>query len=278
MMTPVIAFHRCDTAAITAAPPPPASFSRDQSTSLLRGCATSPAYSVFTPMKTLGRAAFSVSMKASKSRGFGTSQLSAPRVKKVMKFTISANTWYSGIAVTMTWPGTVISGGMKALYCSTLATRLRCDSAAPFDSPVVPPVYCRNSRSPPFVATGAKGSAAPSANALARLVAPARRASTGGLGNALPLPSPTPWVMTVFSPVLAMTSATVPDTALKTTMISTPASFSWCCNSCGVYSGLTFTCAAPARTMPRKAIGKAKRFGVITAMRSPFFTPSLFCR
>ena len=58
-----------------------------------------------------------------------------------------------------------------------------------------------------------------------------------------------------------MTSATVADTPLKTTMVSTPASLSWCSSSRGVYSGLTLTCTAPARTMPSKAIGKASRLG-----------------
>jgi hypothetical protein len=43
--------------------------------------------------------------------------------------------------ITTSWLGRKASG-MKALNCSVLATRLRCDSAAPFESPVVPPVYC----------------------------------------------------------------------------------------------------------------------------------------
>ena len=59
---------------------------------------------------------------------------------------------------------------MNALNCSVLATRLRCDSAAPFDSPVVPPVYCRNSRSSPVSATGVNGSSAPSASASEKAV------------------------------------------------------------------------------------------------------------
>ncbi len=103
---------------------------------------------------------------------------------------------------------------MKALNCSTLATRLRCDNAAPLDRPVVPPVYCRNSRSSPLSSTGVKGSLAPSSSACASDVLPASRASTGGLGITTPLPSPTPVVRIVFSWVLAMTSATVADTPL----------------------------------------------------------------
>ena len=99
-----------------------------------------------------------------------------------MKFTISAKMWYSGMAVTMTSAPGAQASGMKALNCSTLATRLRCDNAAPFDRPVVPPVYCRNSRSSPFSSTGVKGSLAPSSSACASDVLPASRASTGGLG------------------------------------------------------------------------------------------------
>ena len=94
----------------------------------------------------------------------------------------------------------------------------------------------------------------------------------------MPLPSPTPVVMIAFSPLLSSTSATVAETPLKTTMIWAPASLNWRWRSRGVYIGLTLTCTAPARAMPRKAIGNASRLGIVTAMRSPFFTPSLACR
>ena len=83
--------------------------------------------------------------------------------------------------------------------------------------------------------------------------------------------------MTVLMPVLPIASAKVAVEPLKMTMISLPESLSWCSSSRGVYSGFTFTCAAPARAMPRNAIGKASRLGDITAMRSPFLTPSLCC-
>ena len=63
---------------------------------------------------------------------------------------------------------------IAALNCSVLATRLRCDSEAPFDSPVVPPVYCRNNRSSPFKVTGSKASLAPSARTSANASAPAQ--------------------------------------------------------------------------------------------------------
>ena len=131
-----------------------------------------------------------------------------------MKFTIRAKMWYSGIAVTMTSSPGLSASGMKALNCSVLAIRLRWDSAAPFDRPVVPPVYCKNTRSSPASATGENGSAAPWASASARATAPASRGSIGGLGSSLPLPSPTPTVITFFTPVPAMTSATVAETPL----------------------------------------------------------------
>jgi hypothetical protein len=106
---------------------------------------------------------------------------------------------------------------------------------------------------------------------------PVRRGSTGGLGRAAPVPSPGATVITVLMPALAATSASVGVEPLKMMMVSLPESFSWCSSSRGVYSGLTFTCTAPARRMPMQAMGKAIRLGSITAMRSPFFTPSVCC-
>lgn len=96
---------------------------------------------------------------------------------------------------------------MKALYCSMLATRLRCDSAAPLDMPVVPPVYCRNSRSSPETSTGVTASVAPLSMAAGSVRVPVSRASTAWLGIGAPQPSPRPAVTTVFTPVLPITSA-----------------------------------------------------------------------
>ena len=42
-----------------------------------------------------------------------------------------------------------------AVTCVQLATRLRCVSMAPFEMPVVPPVYCRTARSVGLTGTGA---------------------------------------------------------------------------------------------------------------------------
>ena len=37
-----------------------------------------------------------------------------------------------------------MAGPSHARYCSSAAMTLRCTRIAPFDTPVVPPVYCRN--------------------------------------------------------------------------------------------------------------------------------------
>ena len=113
---------------------------------------------------------------------------------------------------------------MAALNCSVLAIRLRCDSEAPLESPVVPPVYCRNNRSSPFCSTLLKVRPAPSASASANGMAPLRRGSTGGPGSFAALPSPGPAVITVSSGVEAITSATVADEPANTTITLTPAS------------------------------------------------------
>ena len=126
---------------------------------------------------------------------------------------------------TTSCPGRMASA-MNALNCSVLATRLRCDSAAPFESPVVPPVYCRNRRSSPHSGTGVKASSAPCASASENVTTFSSLASTGGLGSAAPVPSPGPTLMTCLTAVLPMISASVADTPLKMTMVSTPASLS----------------------------------------------------
>ena len=46
-----------------------------------------------------------------------------------------------------------VSGLNQAVICSTLAVTLRWRSTAPFDMPVVPPVYCRNAISSPETVT-----------------------------------------------------------------------------------------------------------------------------
>ena len=60
------------------------------------------------------------------------------------------------------------------------------------------------------------------------------RASTGGLASVAAVPSQRPTQITCLTAVLPMISARLADTPLKMTMISTPASFSWCSSSRGV--------------------------------------------
>ena len=63
---------------------------------------------------------------------------------------------------------------MEAFDCSTLAIKFRCVNIAPFEGPVVPPVYCKKAKSSPFTATGVKLSFAPLAIALLNLTAPGK--------------------------------------------------------------------------------------------------------
>ena len=185
---------------------------------------------MFTPVITVGRAWRSVSTNPSMSRGLATSQFCAPRSKKVRKFTISAKMWYSGIAVTTT----SLPSSMpvrKLAICAQLASRFPCVSAAPLESPVVPPVYCRKRRSCGLGSTGASGSDAPSRSASTIVTAPGRRASTGGLGSLLSAASATPAAITRLTGVRAMTSARVGVEPLKITIVSARASLSWCSSS-----------------------------------------------
>src|SRR6516165_5415885 len=122
----------------------------------------------------------------------------------------------------------------SALNWSVLATRLRCDSAAPLEGPVVPPVYCRNNRSSPASDTGLKSSSAPAASALENATAFVSLGSNAELGSSASMPSLGLTLMICLTPVLPMISASVPETPLKMTMVSTPASLSWCSSSRGV--------------------------------------------
>src|SRR5262249_8301791 len=70
---------------------------------------------------------------------------------------------------------------MNALNCSVLAMRLRCDSAAPFESPVVPPVYYKKRRSSPQRSTGVRWRKAHSSRL--RVIALLSLASIGGVGR-----------------------------------------------------------------------------------------------
>ncbi|CFP65660.1 Uncharacterised protein [Bordetella pertussis] len=89
-----------------------------------------------------------------------------------------ANTWYSGSALMIVncRPCRSCSTGCAtASVCSTLATRLPCDSMAPLGTPVVPPVYCSTARSSMPSAGGVNVARAPSRKASGRRCAPSMR-------------------------------------------------------------------------------------------------------
>ncbi|MNC33566.1 hypothetical protein D3C75_819660 [compost metagenome] len=164
-------FHSVEVAGNTAAPPPMARRRREKSTSPMRGWRTSAPYRVLTPVSSVGRALINVPTRSSLLRASGTSQFSAPAEKPISRLIVRANTWNSGSAVTTTLsPSGSNMSGRNARACMMLAMRLRWDSAAPFEGPVVPPVYCRKSKSLPVSSTGVSCNISPSCRASVKRV------------------------------------------------------------------------------------------------------------
>ena len=175
------------------------------------------------------------------------------------QFTVSANTWYSGSAQTYTsCSGTgprlvsASAGCTHASICSTFATRLRCVSVAPFDTPVVPPVYCRNATSCGPTSTGASLPRAPASSASLKRTWPGseyagiifltlRSAKLTIAPFGKPSRSPIEATTTCLTDVFAITCCSVAAKFSRITIASAPESFSWCSSSRGVYSGLTLT-------------------------------------
>ena len=62
------------------------------------------------------------------------------------------------------------AGENQASACSTAETMLRCVSTAPLDSPVVPPVYCKNAVESSVAALGTSARPVPWARASAKRV------------------------------------------------------------------------------------------------------------
>ena len=81
------------------------------------------------------------------SRGLVIIRLMPPICMNTRQFAVSAKMWYSGIAVMTTSSPTRRFVPSHADACSMFATMLRWVSIAPFATPVVPPVYCRNAMS-----------------------------------------------------------------------------------------------------------------------------------
>lgn len=74
------------------------------------------------------------------SRGFATStSVPAESVAQFMQ-TVMPKTWKSGMQVSTTSEAYSIFEN-HALVCCAFTVRLRCVSMAPFETPVVPPVY-----------------------------------------------------------------------------------------------------------------------------------------
>ena len=181
------------------------------------------------------------------------------------------------------------SAEIQAPVCSMLARMFRWVSIAPFETPVVPPVYCRKAMSSAASVTGAKDPAAPRASAARSGTAPSiRQAGTifftllmtrftsqrFGTGRR----SPTSVVTTCSTGVLSITDCSVCAKFSRMTIALAPESFSWCSSSRGVYSGLTLTTVRPARRMPNSTTGYCSRFGAMIATRSPLAIPGRPCR
>jgi hypothetical protein len=173
--------------------------------------------------------------------------------------------------------------------CSRLASMLRCVSIAPFETPVVPPVYCRKARSSGVTPTGAKGASAPRASASSReMAASIRQGGTIfrtvlttkftsqrlGIGSR----SPICVVITCSTGVSCQTFSSVAAKFSTTTMARAPESRNWCASSFAVYIGFTFTTVMPARRMPKSTTGYCSTFGDMMATRSPLPIPGRVCR
>ena len=165
---------------------------------------------------------------------------------------------------------------------------LRWVSIAPFETPVVPPVYWRNARSSPASSAVSAATAAlrPAFSASSQRIAPSMR--NGGtsfltrrtmkftstfLGK-LSM-SPRPVTMTRSTSVSSMHSSSTCPKFSSTTIARAPESTSWWRSSRTVYSGFVLTTTSPARSAPTRATGYCSTFGIIRAMRSPLPSPAL---
>ena len=97
---------------------------------------------------------------AGKSRGLVTSTLRLPHFMNE-SVAVRQKMWYSGNgAIAISVPSLKLTESHTPV-CSMLARTFRCVSIAPLDTPVVPPVYCRNATSSRATSTGRKVAAAP---------------------------------------------------------------------------------------------------------------------
>ncbi len=289
MWRPVSAFQRFETAPCTAMPPPSAIFNELKSSRSKPGVFSSVLNSVLTPVMNVKRTFDISSTKAGMSRGFVIRTFWPPTYVNTRQFVVRAKMWYSGSAVMTTASAPIcFSSGIQFTICNVFAIRLRCVSTAPFETPVVPPVYCRKATSCGASSTGRRVSAAPALNASLKCTAPGSvqsgtrrftyrmtRLTMGPFGK--PSWSPMPVTTTLRTGVRSMTCCSTAQAMSQTTMVVAPESLSWCSSSRAVYMGFTLTTIRPARIAPKIAIGYCSRLGIMIATRSPLRRPASAC-
>ena len=112
--------------------------------------------------------------KAGMSRGLVMSTIRLPHFMND-SVEVRQKMWYIGNgAMTISAPSLKLRETHTPV-CSRLARMLRWVSIAPFETPVVPPVYCRNAMSSRVTSTGLNDAAAPRASAARKSMAPSMR-------------------------------------------------------------------------------------------------------
>ena len=186
---------------------------------------------------------FSSLTKAGKSRGLVMRTLVQPSRRKTMQFPVSAKIWYSGsavIAVPCVSRGQ--AGSVQAVDCRVFATMLPWLSIAPFETPVVPPVYCRKARSswPRSICCSAWRAPAastsrkrwwPGSDHAGTCLRTVRTTKSTMAPFGKPSSSPTLVTTTCFTCVRPMTSCSTCAKFSRITTVSAPESFSWCSSS-----------------------------------------------
>ena len=255
MATPVIWRHLSATGFCTAMPPPLHMRSAEKSRWAKSGLLASALYSVFTAGSMLTRYFASSLTKAGMSRGFTIRTFSAPMRMPHIAHAVSAKIWYSGSAHTIVTCSPAVCfmhGSAQASVCSTLAITLRWVSVAPFETPVVPPVYCRKATSSTLSSAGLNGMRSPWASASLKVTMfgsensgtiflTLRTTKLTSMPFTPPSISPMLATTTWRTGVLPITFCTVWAKFSSTMIASLPESVSWCSSSRAVYRGLTLT-------------------------------------
>ncbi len=200
--------------------------------------------SVLTPIVMLHFHRSKSLTSAGRSRGLVTSTIRLPHFMND-SVAVRQKMWYIGSGAMAISVPSLKQGEIHAPVCSMLARMLRWVSIAPFDTPVVPPVYCRNAMSSRATSTGCNGAFVPRASAARNLIAPSiRHAGTiffTRLMTKLTIQrfltgsrSPTWVVITCSTDVFASTCCRVLAKFSTMTMALAPESLSWCSSSRGV--------------------------------------------